>query len=112
MAQEKTEAFIQWLDDRLAEDHLTDFQLAKKAGISHSVISKARKGILPKWNACTEIARALRVDPIEIYRAAGLIQSPPDLDPDFERLKQIYSTLPTLQRKLPLRLIRVRSEEN
>ncbi len=111
MTQEKTEAFIQWLDDRLAEDHLTDYQLAKKAGISHSVISKARKGILPKWNACIEIARALHADPVDVFRAAGLIQSPPDLDPDFERIKHIYSGLPNPQRKLALRLIRVLAEE-
>lgn len=112
MTQERTAAFIQWLDNQLAENHLTDHQLAKKAGISHSVISKARNGTLPKWEACVAIARALEVDPIEVFRAAGLVQPPPDLDPDFERLKSVYNKVPEKQRRLAVRLVRALVEED
>jgi transcriptional regulator with XRE-family HTH domain len=112
MTQGRNEVFIQWLDKNLAENHLTDSQLSKKAKMSHSVLSKARNGILPKWEACAKIARALRVDPIEVFQAAGLVQLPRDLDSDFERLKFVYSSLPTNQRKLAIRLIDVLIEED
>lgn len=111
MTHGRTEIFIEWLDKKLAENHLTDSQLSKKAKMSHSVLSKARNGILPKWEACAKIAHALRVDPIEVFRAAGLVQLPPDLDSDFERLKFVYGTLPTNQRKLAIRLIDVLTTE-
>ena len=61
--------------------------------MSHSVLSKARKGILPKHEACDKIARALRVPQVEVYQAAGLIPIPQDLDSDFERLKEYYGSL-------------------
>ena len=112
MTQERTELFIEWLDKKLAEANLTDSGLAKKVRMSHSVISKARKGILPKYDACAKIARALRVDPVEVFQVAGLVPTPPDLDPDFERLKYVYSSLPSKQRKLAVRLIDVLVEED
>lgn len=112
MTQGKIEQFIEWLDKKLAENHLTDSQLSKKAKMSHSVLSKARNGILPKWEACAKIANALRADPIEVFRAAGLVQPPPDLDSDFERLKFVYGSIPTEQRKLAIRLIDVLKEED
>jgi transcriptional regulator with XRE-family HTH domain len=112
MTNAKVELFIKWLDSILAEYNLTDNQLAKKAKISHSVFSKARNDdILPKWEACDKIARALRIDPIEVFRAASLVQPLPDLDADFERLKHSYSTLTKKQRKLAVKLIGILVEE-
>jgi transcriptional regulator with XRE-family HTH domain len=113
MTQEKSEAFIKWLDSILAEENLTDNQLAKKAKISHSNFSKARNdGILPKWEACEKIARALRIDPIEVFRAAGLVQSFPDLDSDFERLRYSYGMLSKKQRKIAVKIVGVLVEED
>lgn len=111
MTQGRTEIFIEWLDNKLTEAHLTDSQLAKRADMSHSVLSKARKGILPSWNACIKIARGFRIDPIEVFRAAGLVLTPSDLDADFERLKIVYDLLPNKKRKLAVKLISVLVEE-
>ncbi len=111
MTQENAQCFIQWLDKQLADNRLNDHQLAQKAGISHSVISKARKGILPKWDACVSIARALNVDPIQIFRIAGLLQNPPELDPNFEALKFSYGKLSPKFQKIVIRIIQMLSEE-
>lgn len=92
MTDEKTNTFIKWLDEELAHHHLTDYQLAKMAGMSHSVFSRARKGFLPKWQACDTIARAVRVNPVVVFMAAGLLPTSPDLDNEFERLKHIYGS--------------------
>ena len=99
MTLEKTERFIAWIDNKLSEARLTDSELAKRARMSHSVLSKARKGILPKHEACDKIAHALRVPQVEVYQAAGLIPTPQDLDADFEQLKHTYGLLPVDKRK-------------
>ena len=112
MTLERTEAFLAWLDKQLAENHLTDTQLANKAGISHSVISKARKGTLPKWDACVAIAKALKVDEMEVFRAAGLLPTPPEIDLDLERLRTACEQLPKNQRKMAYRILRAISFED
>ena len=99
MTPERTERFSAWLDKKLSDAHLSDSELAKRARMSHSVLSKARKGILPKYDACAKIAHALRVDHVEVFRAASLIPIPQDLDADFEQLKHTYGLLPVEKRK-------------
>jgi len=112
MTKERTEAFIKWLDEELARNHLTDHQLAKLAKMSHSVFSRARKGFLPKWQACAKIASALHVNPVVVFIAAGLIPPTPDLDTEFERLKHIYgSTSPNYRKKI-VRLAEIVVEED
>ena len=112
MTPERTELFIAWLYTKLSDAQLSDSELAKRARMSHSVLSKARKGILPKYEACAKIARALRVDPVEVFRAAGLIATPQDLDTDFERLKYLYGLLPNKKRKLVVRFADMLDEED
>ena len=111
MTDERTNAFIKWLDDELARNHLTDHQLAKNAGMSHSVFTRARKGFLPKWEACNSIARALHVNPIVVFMAAGLIQPTPDLDMDFERLKYIYALASPVNRRKIVKHAEIAIEE-
>ena len=81
MAEDKSQVFLQWLSVKLKERNLTENQLAKKAGIGHSNFTRARnKGILPKWEACYKIARALDVSPYEVFRAAGLLPPSPQIE--------------------------------
>jgi transcriptional regulator with XRE-family HTH domain len=106
MNLDQTEAFLLWLDKQLAEKNMTDNQLAKKAGLGHSSISKARKGSLPGFKGCISIARALNVSEIEVLRAAGHISTPPDYDPDLERLLWACEyQLPKRKRKEGYRVI-------
>ena len=72
------ENFILWLDEELSSRNWSDYRLAKHAGISHSVLSKARSGTLPKWDACLAIAKALGFNPVLIFEKAGLL--PPTLE--------------------------------
>lgn len=112
MTQDKAEVFIKWLDSVLTENNLTDNQLAKKAKMSHSNFSKLRNdGILPKWEVCEKIARALRIDPVEVFRAAGLVQSLPDLDAGFEQLKRIYGSASPIDRKKIVKHAKIVTEE-
>lgn len=112
MTKERTEAFIKWLDDELARNHLTDHQLAKLAGMSHSVFSRARKGFLPKWQACAKIASTLHVNPVVVFMAAGLIPPSPDLDTEFERLKHIYGSTSASNRQKIVKVAEIIVDED
>lgn len=113
MNYERTEAFLAWLDKQLAEKNLTDNQLAKKAGLGHSSISKARKGALPGFKACISIAQALNVSEIEVLRAAGHIPTPPNHNPDLERLLwACENKLPRRKLKEGYRVITAMSSED
>ena len=94
METEKSQEFMKWISLKLKEHNLTENQLAIKAGIGHSVFTRARAGILPKWEKCYAIARALDVSPYELFRLAGLIPAIPEyeLEESFEKLRaQFYS---------------------
>ncbi len=112
MTQEKTDTFIKWLDEELARNHLTDHQLARMAGMSHSVFSRARKGFLPKWEACSTLASALRLNPVMVFMAAGLVPALPDLDTDFERLKYVYGSTSAKKRKKIVQVAEIIVEED
>jgi transcriptional regulator with XRE-family HTH domain len=107
MSQETVQIFNLWLDAILLEKHLNCQKLAKKAGISHTVISKARHGKPPKWEACNALAIALNVNPIEVFIAAGLLPPQPGFDVEFERLTIIYTSLSTKKRQLLINLLQV-----
>lgn len=78
MTTDKMETFLQWLDSEEKSRGWTDYRLANEAGINPSVLSRARSGTLPKWEACVSIAQAFRVSPITVFRAAGLLPSGSD----------------------------------
>jgi transcriptional regulator with XRE-family HTH domain len=78
MNKDKSQVFLNWLTLKLKERNLTEHQLAKKAGIGHSIFTRARtKGIVPKWDTCYKIARALDVSVYETFHVAGLLPSLP-----------------------------------
>lgn len=64
--------FFEWLDALLRQRELNDNQLAIKAGISNSVISKARTGLQPiGYEALAKIADALYVPRPTVWQLAG-----------------------------------------
>ncbi len=85
--------FIEWLDEQLKQLGWNDHQLARRAGISHSVVSKARTGITPKWEACVAIAAALNLPAETVFRRAGLL---PEVDGACPELAELHALLPLL----------------
>lgn len=66
--------FFEWLDARMKDFDLTDSQLSKKAGITHSVISRARSGHQGiGWDAAKAIALALNIPPAVILYKLELL---------------------------------------
>ncbi len=111
MEQENIELFLKWLDTEIAKTNLSDYQFSVKAKMSHTVISKARKGKLPKWDACKSIAGALHLDPVEVFRLAGLLPKHQDLTEELDRLKFVCENLPEEYRAMAIRVIRALPKE-
>ncbi len=99
--------FIAWLDQKLREHYWTDSQLAQAAGISQSVISRARSGTRPGIEACIAIANAVGSHPIEVIVRAGLVPPPADWTPDREEWNAIFETLGDDDRENLLDLARI-----
>jgi hypothetical protein len=112
MDLENVEVFLKWLDNELAKNNLSDYQFARKAKMSHTVISKARKGKLPKWDACVSIARALRIDPVEVFRVAGLLPKIDEPSEELNRLKYACDALPEQYMAMATRIIKALPEES
>jgi len=64
MSQESQDTFVQWLDKMEDKKGWTDYRLSAETGLSSSVFSKARQGLLPKWEALVRIATAFNISPI------------------------------------------------
>jgi len=75
----KETTFTDWLDALESKNGLSDYEVAKKGGFSHSVLSRARSGIPPKWDVCLKIANVFNVSPITAMRKAGLLPDGGDL---------------------------------
>jgi transcriptional regulator with XRE-family HTH domain len=100
--------FILWLDAQLSDRNWSDHQLARKAGISHSVISKARRGIPPKWDACAAIASALDLPPEVVFRQAGLLPPLPPAQGEIEEWRHLLAQLSPKDRYELLQIARLK----
>jgi hypothetical protein len=69
----KANVFIEWLDEQEKKFGYSDYEVAKQGKFSHSVLSRARSGIPPKWDICSKIAGVFNVSPITVIRKAGLL---------------------------------------
>jgi transcriptional regulator with XRE-family HTH domain len=96
--------FIDWLDRELSERGWNDHQLANRSGISHSVISKARHGTAPKWEACAAIAEALNLPADLVFRQAGLLPILPDEE---SALAELRALLPQLSGRDRIELVQI-----
>ena len=76
MSLQTKDSFIEWLDEMEKQRGWTDYRLSMETGLSSSVFSKTRQGILPKWDALVRIAEAFHISPITAFRKGGLL--PPD----------------------------------
>lgn len=103
--------FITWLAKTLEDRRYSHRQLAKEAGLSHSLISKVLSGeVLPSADFCIKIAEALNEPPEELLRRAGILPAKKS-GSDLEEIINIYESLsPNKQEKL-LALLRLLKDE-
>ena len=86
--------FWYWFDDRRKKFDLSDYGVARKAKISHSVISQARRGIQPiGFASLLKIAQALETDPVFALRLSGLLPRETDDEKELTSEDMIWRTL-------------------
>jgi len=107
----QTELF-EWLDEKERERFLNDSQLAERAKISPSMISKARQGHQDlTWDACVKIADALHVPPLVVLVKAGYLKPPDDgWDAETEELVRMFANVSESDRAEILLLLRHKLE--
>lgn len=94
MSTVTSQEFFVWLDDWLSDQGISERELARRAGLSHSVISKARNGIQPiGYEACEKLSLAMNVPAETVFRLAGLLPSNGKSDPEGDELVEIFSQL-------------------
>lgn len=113
MVDNLAEQFIHWLDSELARMGWNDYQLSLQAGISHSMISRARRGTPPGWDVCEALARALHVPADLVFRKAGLLPDEQEDEAGFERWRKVLALLPEAEREelLQIALLKLRKQE-
>lgn len=104
--QTHTPTLIEIIDQYQARTGHTDYRLAKIAGISPSVISRIRAGGRPGWEVCYALAGAMGLPPEQLFRAAGLLPSRPEIPAaELDQLNRLYSKLSPWQKRLVLKLV-------
>lgn len=85
--------FSDWLTDEMEKREWTQSDLAHKADVNRQVIWSYinRKRVKPDEDVLSAIAKAFKMPPETVFRAAGLL--PPGSNASTEEISHIYSEL-------------------
>ena len=104
--------FAEWLDKELAENDLSQADLAKLSKVDPSIISRAIKmERLPSPENLNSIARALRKPPELVFREAGLLP-PSNINNQCEELNYLFAQLPERDQAEILEIIRIKLDRH
>jgi transcriptional regulator with XRE-family HTH domain len=94
-------SFADWLISEMNQLGWSQSDLAREAGLGRGVINKITNHInkKPDPETCKAIARGLRMSPITVFIAAGLLPPMPERSSDFDDLDTIYADLRQEKRK-------------
>lgn len=102
--------FVEWLDEQENRLGLSDYEIAKRGKFSHSVLSRARAGIPPKWDVCVSVAEVVKVPPEQVFRMAGLLPLNPDEDEWDERIQHLLRKFPPEEKKKIVKRLELEAE--
>lgn len=101
--------FAVWLEEELARKNLDRAELARRAGISESMLSLIYKGERKAGKkTCANIAKALDVPEITVMEKAGIIKATSKNSPLVERIAYIVSLLPKSEQEGFLEYVELR----
>jgi transcriptional regulator with XRE-family HTH domain len=87
--------FSEWLMNELNKREINQSELARLSGISRGAISHIINGVRqPGPEVCDAIAKALKLPPETVFRAAGLLPPKPEIDQKIEDLNHLLRELP------------------
>lgn len=101
--------FPEWLKKELESRGLSQSELARSAGVTRAAINGILTGARgPGTDLCNGIARALKIPPEEVYRAAGLLPPAPKENPIVKQITYLTSNLPEAEQQDILEFIKLR----
>lgn len=107
MAKPTPPELIKWLDSQLEERGWSDNELAKRAGLNSSTISRVRSGTAPAHEACDAIAQAFAVPAELVFKLAGLLPKGREFDPEIDELVGLFGQRDSKGKHDTLRIVRV-----
>lgn len=104
--------FTDWLQNELDKRGWAQIELTRRGGISSGAVSNLMSGDRnPGPEICNAIARALKIPPETVFRAAGLLPERPETDPLTEEAEYLLSQLPEEKRQQAINFIRFLARE-
>jgi len=97
--------FSSWLESQLRINRLSLRQLAERAGVNHSTISRKLRGRPPSLETAARIARALGQPEAAVAAIAGLEPAPSRASAAMDRVEQALRADPTLDERLVRRVM-------
>ena len=108
MPHSPANAFVAWLESELEQRRWSYNQLARRAGLSHSMLSRVRAGSPPSWRICHAVATALDLPPEQVFRQAGLLPSIPAEQAEYEEFRHLLAQLTEDDRQELLEIARLK----
>jgi transcriptional regulator with XRE-family HTH domain len=98
--------FAEWLEHQLDEQEISQAELARRAGVTRAAINGILTGARgPGVDLCNGIARALKLPPEAVYRAAGIPLSDTKEDPWVKEMDHKFKLLPPDLRRVVERFV-------
>jgi transcriptional regulator with XRE-family HTH domain len=86
--------FANWVNHELEIRGWNQSTLTKKSGLAHGTISNILSGTRGIGEeTCLALAKAFKLPPETVFRAAGLLPPKKDIDPEIERAMHLASQL-------------------
>lgn len=102
-----------WLEKELSERNWSQSDLARISGVHRAIISKIiLGGSMPTPETLEAIARALKLPPEQVFRAAGLLPPKPNADLWLDEMNFKLNLLPPAMRSVAGKLIDSLIEDN
>jgi transcriptional regulator with XRE-family HTH domain len=101
--------FVEGLKAEMSRAEISHSELARRSGMTQSAISLVMNGYRnPGSDFASAMARALKLLPEEVFRAAGLLPPKPEEDEFRERIVTIVEKLPEEEKQNVLEYARLR----
>ena len=99
--------FLNWLSNELKQRSWSYRELARRAGLSQSLMSRTLTGKRDvDLDFCVSVANALEEPPEKLFRLAGILPSQSENDPTLSEIQEIVKNLSPQRRDEVLRYIR------
>ncbi|MCX7680524.1 MAG: helix-turn-helix transcriptional regulator [Anaerolineae bacterium] len=86
--------FTHWLMEEIYRRGWSFREFAQRAGLSPSAVSKVVNGdVLPGWEFCFKVSRALELPPEAVFRKAGLLPPEPEEKSALREMTYLFSQL-------------------